>query len=90
MEQKNFSISKYCFGNPLLDISVNGTEEFLNKYDLKPDNAILAEDKHKSMYSDMAKTFADHVEYIPGGATLNAIKLAQVRLTTRSQNVCCN
>lgn len=65
------------YGNPLLDISVNGTEEFLNKYDLKADNAILAEDKHKSMYDDMAKTFADHVEYIPGGATLNAIKVAQ-------------
>ncbi|CAC5409659.1 E2.7.1.20 [Mytilus coruscus] len=65
------------YGNPLLDISVNGTEEFLKKYDLKPDDAILAEDKHKSMYDDMAKTYADHVEYIPGGATLNAIKLAQ-------------
>jgi len=26
----------------------------------------------------MAKTYADNVEYIPGGATLNAIKLAQV------------
>lgn len=47
-------------------------------------------DNNLHRYSDMAKTFADHVEYIPGGATLNAIKLAQVRLTTRSQNVCCN
>lgn len=46
-------------------------------------------DNNLHRYSDMAKTFADHVEYIPGGATLNAIKLAQVRLTTRSQNVCC-
>jgi hypothetical protein len=26
----------------------------------------------------MAKIYADNVEYIPGGATLNAIKLAQV------------
>ena len=60
-----------------MDISVNGTVEFLDKYGLKPDNAILAEDKHKTMYDDMAKIYADNVEYIPGGATLNAIKLAQ-------------
>lgn len=26
----------------------------------------------------MANTYADNVEYIPGGATLNAIKIAQV------------
>lgn len=65
------------YGNPLLDISVNGTEEFLKKYDLKPDNAILADEKHKHLYDDMVKTYSDNVEYIPGGATMNAIKVAQ-------------
>ena len=29
-------------------------------------------------YKDMVETFADNVEYVPGGATLNAIKVAQV------------
>ncbi|XP_022319650.2 uncharacterized protein LOC111122288 isoform X1 [Crassostrea virginica] len=65
------------YGNPLLDISVTGTQEFLDKYELQSDNAILADDKHKPMYKDMVETFADNVEYVPGGATLNAIKVAQ-------------
>uniref|UniRef100_A0A8W8ILQ9 Adenosine kinase n=1 Tax=Magallana gigas TaxID=29159 RepID=A0A8W8ILQ9_MAGGI len=65
------------YGNPLLDISVTGTQEFLDKYGLERDNAILAEDKHKPMYKDMVDTFGDKVEYVPGGATLNAIKVAQ-------------
>lgn len=29
-------------------------------------------------YKDMVDTFGDKVEYVPGGATLNAIKVAQV------------
>jgi adenosine kinase len=56
-------------GNPLLDISTNVTEEYLqkyyfyflfyfllllneclNRYDVKLNNAILAEDKHMPMY----------------------------------------
>lgn len=36
-------------GNPLLDISANVTQEFLDKYELALDNAILAEDKHQPM-----------------------------------------
>ncbi|KAL5018378.1 hypothetical protein ScPMuIL_004100 [Solemya velum] len=64
------------YGNPLLDISVNGTKDFLDKYDLLPDNAILAEDKHKPMYRDMIDTFKE-VEYVPGGATQNTIRVAQ-------------
>lgn len=36
-------------GNPLLDISANVDEAFLIKYGLKPDDAILAEEKHTPM-----------------------------------------
>jgi len=64
------------YGNPLLDISVQASKEYLEKYGLEADNAILAEDKHKPMYKEMADTFPD-VEYIPGGATLNTIRVAQ-------------
>ncbi|XP_005112500.1 adenosine kinase 1 isoform X2 [Aplysia californica] len=69
------------YGNPLLDISVQASKDYLDKYDLKADNAILAEDKHKPMYKEMADTFPD-VEYIPGGATLNSIRVAQWLLKT--------
>jgi len=64
------------YGNPLLDISVQASKDYLEKYGLKANDAILAEDKHKPMYKEMADTFKD-VEFIPGGATLNAIRVAQ-------------
>lgn len=65
----------FAYGNPLLDISAEVDEEFLKKYDLEPNNAILADDKHKSMFEDMVANFK--VEYVPGGATQNAIRVCQ-------------
>ncbi|KAF5453423.1 hypothetical protein F2P56_028326 [Juglans regia] len=62
-------------GNPLLDISAVVDESFLEKYDIKLNNAILAEDKHLSMYEEMASKY--NVEYIAGGATQNSIRVAQ-------------
>ena len=62
-------------GNPLLDISAVVPTEFLDKYDLKLNNAVLAEEKHAPMYDDMVKNF--DVEYIAGGATQNSIRVAQ-------------
>ena len=44
-------------GNPLLDISAVVPTEFLDKYDLKLNNAVLAEEKHAPMYDDMVKNF---------------------------------
>lgn len=37
------------FGNPLLDISVNADKELLDKYGMKPNDAILADERHKSL-----------------------------------------
>ncbi|KAJ6727263.1 hypothetical protein OIU79_005216 [Salix purpurea] len=62
-------------GNPLLDISAVVDDSFLQKYDIKLNNAILAEDKHLPMYNEMASKYT--VEYIAGGATQNSIKVAQ-------------
>lgn len=36
-------------GNPLLDISSIVDGEFLSKYDMQPNNAILADEKHKPL-----------------------------------------
>jgi adenosine kinase len=65
----------FAYGNPLLDISAEVDEAFLKKYDLEANNAILADDKHKSMFEDMVANFT--VEYVPGGATQNSIRVAQ-------------
>ena len=42
--------SLFCMGNPLLDMLVTNGEKLLEKYGLKADNAILAEEKHAGMY----------------------------------------
>ncbi|KAJ6901840.1 hypothetical protein NC651_019577 [Populus alba x Populus x berolinensis] len=62
-------------GNPLLDISAVVDDDFLQKYDIKLNNAILAEDKHIPMYNEMASKYT--VEFIAGGATQNSIRVAQ-------------
>ena len=40
----------FCMGNPLLDMQVTSGEKLLEKYELKANDAILAEDKHAPMY----------------------------------------
>ncbi|EFJ35435.1 hypothetical protein SELMODRAFT_438384 [Selaginella moellendorffii] len=62
-------------GNPLLDISAVVDPSFLEKYDVKLNNAILAEEKHLPMYRELANKYK--VDYIAGGATQNAIRVAQ-------------
>lgn len=62
-------------GNPLLDISANVGKDFLDKYDVQLDSAILAEEKHFPLYDELVKDFK--VQYIAGGATQNSIRVAQ-------------
>lgn len=65
----------FCYGNPLLDILAEVDKDFLNKYKLEPNNAILADDLHKSLYDELTERYS--VEYIPGGATQNTTRIAQ-------------
>ncbi|XP_039138667.1 adenosine kinase 2-like [Dioscorea cayenensis subsp. rotundata] len=69
-------------GNPLLDISAVVDEDFLNRYDIKLNNAILAEEKHLPMYEELATKY--NVDYIAGGATQNTIRVAQWMLQNPS------
>ena len=63
-------------GNPLLDISAQADEEVLKKYDLEPNNAILAEAKHQTLNEELIKNY-DTV-FTAGGAALNTARIAQV------------
>ncbi|KAM6923164.1 adenosine kinase isoform 1-T1 [Lycodopsis pacificus] len=67
--------SLFGMGNPLLDIIAVVDKDFLEKYSLKPNDQILAEDKHKALFEELVKKFK--VEYHAGGATQNSIKIAQ-------------
>jgi len=61
--------------NPLLDISAEVPTSLLDKYDVKLNNAILAEDKHKPLYQELIDSYP--VQYIAGGATQNSIRVCQ-------------
>jgi len=62
-------------GNPLLDISAEVGQDFLDKYDVKLDSAILAEEKHQPLFKELVEKY--NPKYIAGGATQNTIRVAQ-------------
>jgi adenosine kinase len=53
-------------GNPLLDISIHTDRAFLDRFEVPPAVAILAEEKHMPMYEEIMKL---DPEFIAGGAT---------------------
>uniref|UniRef100_A0A8C9TEF3 Adenosine kinase n=1 Tax=Scleropages formosus TaxID=113540 RepID=A0A8C9TEF3_SCLFO len=65
----------FGMGNPLLDISAVVDKDFLDKYGLKPNDQILAEEKHKALFEELVKKST--VEYHAGGSTQNSVKIAQ-------------
>ncbi|KAL4703679.1 hypothetical protein ACJJTC_016223 [Scirpophaga incertulas] len=62
-------------GNPLLDISATVEEELLKKYDLQPDGAIMAEEKHMPLYRELMDKYK--TEFIAGGSVQNSLRVAQ-------------
>ncbi|MCJ8738879.1 hypothetical protein PDJAM_G00040790 [Pangasius djambal] len=65
----------FGMGNPLLDICAVVDKDFLDKYGLKPNDQILAEEKHKALFDELVKK--SKVEYHAGGSTQNSVKVAQ-------------
>lgn len=62
-------------GNPLLDISAEVDQAMLDKYNVKVNNAILAEPEHLPVYEEL-KGMAG-VEFIAGGSTQNTARVAE-------------
>ncbi|KAF2749572.1 Ribokinase-like protein [Sporormia fimetaria CBS 119925] len=64
-----------CLENPLLDIQGVGNEQLLEKYGLKANDAILAEEKHMGLYEDLMQNY--DAKLIAGGAAQNTARGAQ-------------
>lgn len=62
-------------GNPLLDISVELPDSVLGEFGLTKGDCILAEPRHAKLYERLQNHAG--VKYVPGGATLNAIRVCQ-------------
>ncbi|CAG2168752.1 unnamed protein product, partial [Oppiella nova] len=65
----------FGLGNPLLDITATVDDDFLNKYSLPKNSAILAEPQHEAMYEEVINKF--EIEYSAGGATQNTMRYCQ-------------
>jgi len=52
----------FGMGNPLLDIAAAVDSAYLEKYGMKSNDAILAEEKHQPMYKELVENY--QVEYI--------------------------
>ncbi|KAH3685597.1 hypothetical protein WICPIJ_003427 [Wickerhamomyces pijperi] len=64
-----------ALGNPLLDLQVDVDAEYLAKYDLKANDAILIEPKHLPIFKECLAN--PTVKSIAGGAAQNAARGAQ-------------
>eukprot|EP00465_Bigelowiella_longifila_P002498 CAMPEP_0185273034 /NCGR_PEP_ID=MMETSP1359-20130426/48643_1 /TAXON_ID=552665 /ORGANISM="Bigelowiella longifila, Strain CCMP242" /LENGTH=371 /DNA_ID=CAMNT_0027865525 /DNA_START=109 /DNA_END=1221 /DNA_ORIENTATION=- len=62
-------------GHPLLDISCEVDRKMVMKYALRMDDTIMAEERHKPIYSELKSR--KNVKYIAGGSTLNTLRVAQ-------------
>ncbi|PVH13804.1 uncharacterized protein CXQ87_001922 [Candidozyma duobushaemuli] len=71
-----------CLGNPLLDLQVDVDAEYLAKYDLKADDAILADEKHLPIYNEALNNKS--LKLVAGGAAQNAARGAQYILPPKS------
>ncbi|KAJ4158336.1 uncharacterized protein LMH87_008867 [Akanthomyces muscarius] len=74
--------SLLCLENPLLDIQAVGNQELLDKYELKANDAILAEEKHVPLYEDLLNNY--EAKLIAGGAAQNSARGAQYILPSNS------
>ena len=63
-------------GNPLLDISATVDCDFLRKYNLKSNDAILADEIHKPLYDELTNKY--EADFIAGGSVQNSMRVAQV------------
>lgn len=79
---KKMSYPLVCLGNPLLDLQVDVEKSYLDKYDLKENDAILVEEKHMPVFDEVLKM--DGVKLVAGGAAQNTARGAQYVLPANS------
>lgn len=62
-------------GNPLLDIVASVDKDLLERYNLKPNDAILAKDEHMHLYKDLDEKY--NADYMAGGSVQNTLRVCQ-------------
>lgn len=72
--------------NPILDIIAADDGEIVEKYGLELNNAIHADARRQSLFSEVA--LLPSVEYVAGGMVQNTIRIAQWMLQTAGATAC--
>ena len=75
----------FGMGNPLLDISAHVPQSVFDKYGVKVNTALIAEEKHLPVYKELVDNF--EVTYIAGGAAQNTMRVAQWMLQVYNGHV---
>ncbi|CAF2041554.1 unnamed protein product [Rotaria magnacalcarata] len=65
----------FGIGNPLLDISADVPVSFLEAYNLKANDAILAGSQHKDLNETILRDYPNH-QFVAGGSTQNSMRAA--------------
>ncbi|CAF0875782.1 unnamed protein product [Rotaria sordida] len=65
----------FGIGNPLLDIIAEVPVSFLESYNLKSNDAILAGEPHKGLNESLLRDYPHH-QFVAGGATQNSMRTA--------------
>ena len=73
VDTKNLKL--VAIGNPLLDMQVRDGQALLDKYNLKPNDAVLASPEQQGIYKEMVDSY--QVAYVAGGAAQNMARCAQ-------------
>ncbi|KAJ3739706.1 Ribokinase-like protein [Lentinula detonsa] len=76
------SYSIFCVGHPLIDMQVRQAEDLLTKYNLKANDAILADVELESIYEELIRE--RQVFYVAGGAAQNTARGAAYILPPNS------
>lgn len=71
----------FACGNPMLDVAAHLGKEAMDKYDLPYGGAVLAEEKHKPLFTEIMK----HPTLVTtaGGSALNTVRCANVRFLSQ-------
>lgn len=65
----------FGIGNPLLDILAKVAPGYVKKWNLELNSQINAEVEHDGLFDEVTNYF--EVEYVPGGCTLNTVRVCQ-------------
>lgn len=70
----------FGLGHPMLDVSASVEDEFLRKYSLNPNDAAVADEKHRPLYTELVDKY--NCEYTSGGTVPNTLRVFQCVVQT--------